>query len=66
MEVKQELDLTTIEETKKPLKELTPFMNNDGEAVAFEEGESLMVIVTVGEKVYKKRINRKHFKQELH
>jgi len=66
MEVKQEIDLTKLEETKRPLKELSPFMNKDGEAVAFEEGESLMVIVTAGEKVYKKRINRKHFKQELH
>jgi len=56
MEVKQEIDLTKLEETKRPLKELSLFIK-DGEAVAFEEGESLMVIVTAGEKVYKKRIN---------
>ena len=65
MEVKQELDLTTIEETKKPLKELEPYINDDGKMVAFEEGNYLMLLAKDKEALRKKRIKRDYFKGSI-
>lgn len=61
MEVKQEINLEHIEETQKPLKELEPYINDDGNMVAFEEGNYIMILAKDNDNLRKKRINREHF-----
>ena len=65
VEVKQELDLESLKETNMPLKELKPVLMKNGSAAAFEQGNSLMLVVSHNEKIFKKRVSKKHFSGDL-
>jgi len=61
VDVKRELNLEGIPETIIPINELKPYLNEEGKSISFEEGNQLMIIVIVDEKLMKKRVNKKHF-----
>jgi len=65
MEAKQDIDLTSLPETKLPMRELTHCFNDQGHAIAFEEDNSLMLIMHKQETVFKKRVSKDHFKEDL-
>ncbi len=65
MDVKQEIDLSNTIETLIPLKELKPFLDDDGKSIAFEEGNNLMILVIYKDNLFKKRVNKKHFKMDI-
>ncbi|MEE8208856.1 MAG: hypothetical protein V3T88_07905 [Nitrosomonadaceae bacterium] len=65
IQVKQDLDLTKAVETLLPLKQLKPYLNDEGNSIAFEEGNSLMILVIHNDGLFKKRVNRKYFKPDI-
>ena len=65
MNVKQDIDLTLLPETKLPMTELQHCFNEQGHAIAFEEKDNLMLIMHKNENVFKKRVNKDHFKEDL-
>ncbi len=65
MEVKQDLDLTKAVETLLPLNQLKPYLNDEGHSIAFEEGNNLMLLVIHNDGLFKKRVNKKHFKPDI-
>jgi len=65
MNAKQNIDLTQLPETKLPMGELTHCFNEDGHAIAFEEKDSLMLVMHRNENVFKKRVNKDKFKEDL-
>jgi len=65
IKVKREVDLTNLPETLLTLKELDPYLDKNGQGMAFEEGNHLMIIVVSKYKLMKKRVNKKYFKGDI-
>ena len=60
-QMQKEYNLADLPETILPLKELKPYIGEDGNAMAFEEGNNIMLLALHNEVLMKKRVNKKHF-----